>query len=389
GGVVGLTTALLLAFADLSLTITLIDSQPPQATWQEGSIPPWDIRTSAITRFTQRIWQDVGVWPLMAERRIAPYSNMLVCDAGGFGELHFTAAEIGEPDLGHIIENSVLLSSLWTAVQQQEAITLMVPTQLNRIEQSTNGKVLLTDKNGDIVSTQLLIGADGANSWVRQQLDIVCDKKSYKQAAVIATVATEKTHDFIAWQRFLTKGPLAFLPLSDAKAASIVWTQSIEEAPQFCAQTKEQQALALKKASDGRFGEVRCLNTPRYFPLTRQHVRQYVKPGIALVGDAAHVMHPLAGQGVNVGIKDAWVLTEEIKRMLTLSRQPLGNYWALRRYERHRRAEVTEMLGLVGGLNTLFKSSSSLVRTLRSVGMSCVNDTAFLKSWLMKQALGV
>jgi 2-octaprenylphenol hydroxylase len=265
----------------------------------------------------------------------------------------------------------------------------MAPTLLGHIEYGSDDAILVTDVTGNVLSTQLLIGADGPNSWVRNQLDITCDKTPYGQAAVITTVRTERAHNFIAWQRFLPTGPLAFLPLPDPYFSSIVWTQALEEAPRWCEGTCEQQAAALAHASDYAFGKIEGLQAPKYFPLIRQHVRQYVKPCVALVGDAAHVMHPLAGQGVNVGIKDAWVLVGEIKRMITVSRQPLGNYWALRRYERHRRAEVTEMLGLVGGLNTLFKSDSSLVRSLRSFGMEGINNSSLAKSWLMKQALGV
>lgn len=390
GGIVGLTAALLLAAADLSLDIVIIDTKLPNAVWKkDNETPDWDIRTSAVTRFTQEIWESLGVWSACQKKRMAAYSQMAVYDSAGFGALHFSASEIGEPNLGHIIENKVISTSLWAAVLENSAITVMTPTVLSAIETQDDDTVLITDAMGNTLSTALLIGADGSNSWVRDQAGIYCDKAPYGQAAIVTTVRTERTHDFIAWQRFLPTGPLAFLPLADPHLSSIVWTQPIDKAPHFCDQPREQQEQALGYASDYFFGKVACLRAPKYFPLIRQHVRQYVKSGIALVGDAAHVMHPLAGQGVNVGIKDAFVLVEEIKRMLTVSRQPIGNYWALRRYERHRRAEVSEMLGLVGGLNTLFKSSSSIIRGLRSFGLERINKSTLAKNWLMKQALGI
>lgn len=393
GGVVGLTMALLLAAPDLSLRVTVIDAKSPNIAWQQNNTAPdWDIRTSAITRFTQQIWTSLGVWSSCQEKRMAAYSTMAVHDAAGFGSLYFDAAEIGEPNLGHIIENNVILTSLWAAVLKNPAITVRAPMQLASIETKEldqEGKITLHDVNGVALSAALLIGADGPNSWVRNQLDMICDKTPYGQAAVITTVHTERPHNFVAWQRFLPTGPLAFLPLPNPHLSSIVWTKPIAEAPAWCEQIRETQAADLAYASDYHFGKVDCLQTPKFFPLIKQHVRQYVKPGVALVGDAAHVMHPLAGQGVNVGIKDAFVLAEEIRRMVTVSRQPIGNYWALRRYERHRRAEVTEMLGLVGGLNTLFKSDSSFIRSMRSFGLERINKNSFVKSWLMKQALGV
>jgi 2-octaprenylphenol hydroxylase len=390
-GVVGLTTALLLAAEDLDLNITLIDAKTPNTIWNndKGDVPDWDIRTSAITRFTQQIWVSLGVWSRIQKKRLTAYADMAVQDAAGFGALSFSAAEIGEPNLGHIIENKVILTSLWETVLKNAAITVKAPLCLSRIEQGKDARFLIKDNGEQVFSTKLLIAADGPNSWVREQLGIRCDKTPYGQAAIITTVKTERPHNCVAWQRFLPTGPLAFLPLSDPQVSSIVWTQPIEKAPVWCEQSPEEQATTLAHASDYFFGKVTCLNKPRYFPLLKQHVREYVKPGLALVGDAAHVMHPLAGQGVNVGIKDAFVLTEEICRTIKTCRQPIGDYWALRRYERHRRAEVTEMLGLVGGLNTLFKSDLSLIRMVRSLGINHLNQNKWVKNWLMQQALGI
>jgi len=384
GGMVGLTAALLLADPALSLSIAVIDAKGPDVNW--GMTASWDIRTSAITRCTEQLWQSVGAWQLMQAKRVAAYPKMTVLDGAGFGVLNFDAADIGEPNLGHIVENHVILTSLWEQVLKNPQIIVHAPE--NCLDISWIPRLNRGMTNGGPISCSLLIGADGPRSWVREQLGIACDKMSYRQAAVITTVKSTKPHNYTAWQRFLPTGPLAFLPLSDPYTSAIVWTQPLADAPVFCAKTIDEQTTLLNHASDFAFGETQLLHTPAFFPLTRQHTRHYVKPGAALMGDAAHVMHPLAGQGVNVGIKDAAVLTEILRHARLTTGRPLGDYWTLRRYERARRAEVNDMLHLVGGLNDLFGASSSFIRTLRSVGLNQVNKTRFAKQWLMQQALG-
>ncbi len=381
-GMVGATLACGLAEEAEQLKIAVIDAITPKFDWDEKS---YDMRVSAITRSSQQLFKNIGVWEYILEQRLTPYQEMFVWDEGSQGELHFDSADMGEHDLGHIIENRVIVKALHQRIKAFSQIELLCPARLEKIDFHADKTVLMLDDQSEL-SASLVIAADGTRSWIRQQADIAVKGWDFDQAALVTTVKTEKHHQNTAWQRFLNTGPLAFLPLTDG-FSSIVWSTSPDEAKRLTEISKDDFARELEQAFAGKLGKIVSVAKRAVFPLRLFETLHYVKPRLALVGDAAHTIHPLAGQGVNLGLADVDSLIEVIVDALN-SKKDIGDFKVLRRFERWRRAENRSMLMAMDGLKRLFGSEISVVKDIRGIGLNNINKLTVVKNIIMQQAMG-
>ena len=382
-GMVGATLACGLAEEAGQLSIAVIDANSPNFDWDKDS---YDMRVSAITRASQTIFKNIGVWEKIVEQRVSPYRDMFVWDAGTKGEIHFDSADMGETDLGHIIENRVIVKALHQRIEELPQIELLCPAKLEYIEFNTEQSELRLDDQTQL-SANLIVAADGTRSWVRQQADIAVKGWDFDQAALVTTVKTEKYHQDTAWQRFLNTGPLAFLPLTDGYS-SIVWSTSPDEAKRLTEISEAEFALELEHAFESKLGKVESVAGRAVFPLRLFETLNYVKPRLALVGDAAHTIHPLAGQGVNLGLADVASLIEVVVEAIN-DKKDIGDFKVLRRYERWRRADNRSMLVAMDGLKRLFGSEVSLIKDLRNAGLNITNQLTPIKNLIMRQAMGV
>ena len=382
GGIVGLTSANLLA--KLGLSVALIEAKPPILEWNEQQ---YDFRCSAISRSSQKIFQQIEIWDEIITNRISPYRQMVVWDKEGFGEITFDAKEVTEPDLGHIIENRVMIKALWTHALKKPNVKIISPA-IAKTFQSEKDHVVIVLEHQHHLQAKLVIGADGAQSWIRQAAGIKVMQEDYHQSALVATVQSELPHQEIAWQRFLPDGPLAFLPLTPPDTSSIVWTSSSEEAKELIALDDEQFCKTLAHAFDYRLGKIFRTSDRKHFPLHGLHAKQYVLDRVVIIGDAAHVIHPLAGQGLNLGLNDAITLSD----ILSKAQQgdyDIGHYLVLRKYERARKGNVFSTMMAMTFLKNLFGSTNSNVSILRSVALNCVNQNQFLKKKIISEAMGI
>jgi len=383
---VGATLACGLAEEAEQLKIAVIDAFEPRLEWDKDS---YDMRVSAITRASQKLFKRIGAWEKIVAQRVSPYYEMFVWDAAspaGSGELHFDSADMGETDLGHIIENRIIVKSLHQRMQELPQIGLYCPAKLQSIE-FTQDNVHLCMEDKTELTANLVVGADGTRSWIRQQADIAVKGWDFDQAALVTTVKTEKYHQDTAWQRFLPTGPLAFLPLTEGYS-SIVWSTLPEEAQRLTQIPEADFATELEQAFESKLGKIESVAGRAVFPLRLFETMHYVKPRLALVGDAAHTIHPLAGQGVNLGLSDVASLISVVVDALN-DKKDIGELKVLRRYERWRRADNRSMLVAMDGLKRLFGSEVSLVKDLRNLGLNLTNKLTPLKNLIMQQAMGI
>ncbi|MGA7978662.1 MAG: UbiH/UbiF/VisC/COQ6 family ubiquinone biosynthesis hydroxylase [Chromatiaceae bacterium] len=381
GGMVG--AALACACAGKGWRIAVIEPREPERSWPVGEV---DLRVSALNRASQRILARLGVWGRILELGACPYREMHVWDAVGRGSIHFDSADLGEPDLGHIVENRVIQLALWERLEQSADVTLLCPAAVGELVLGPEA-ALLHLRDDRRVSTALLVGADGRDSLVRDRAGIAVRGWAYDQQAIVANVGVEHWHQETAWQRFLPTGPLAFLPLLDGRCA-VVWSAAGSRAQELLRLDEAGFRVALEEAFEHRLGAIRAVGPRASFPLRLQHAEHYVLPRLALVGDAAHAVHPLAGQGVNLGLMDAAELTAALEAARVRERD-LGGLWALRRYERARRGENTLMLAAMDGIKRLFSNRILPVAAARSAGLAFVDRMAPAKHLFMRQALGL
>ena len=385
GGMVGLCLAALIArderLADWRVALVEpADPRPPAA----GTV---DLRVSALSRASQRILAAAQAWDAIDAHACA-YSDMVVWDAASSATrpdaLRFSAAETGEPNLGHIAEN---LRVQW-ALQQSPLTRGITPlrTGLVAVEYGEEvQKVSLAD--GRTLSCGLVIGADGGNSPTREQAGISRAGWKYDHTAVVAHLRTAQPHRDTAWQRFLPTGPIAFLPLRDGRV-SLVWSTSHEEAAELLKLEPAEFSQRVTSASDRVLGEATLDSGRAGFPLALWHAREYVRPGLVLVGDAAHTIHPLAGQGVNLGFLDCASLVQVLGDAVAAGEEHTG-LRVLRRYERWRRSENALVLGVCDGLKNLFGEKGMAVAAARRLGMQVVGSQPLLRRALVQRALGL
>lgn len=379
GGMVG--AALACALTDVGFRVLLVEQRYPSEDWPAGEI---DLRVSAITRASSNLFRHLQAWDAMQRRRVTPYQEMRVWELEG-EELHFSAAELGEPELGHIIENRVIQRALWDRLETQQ-VQLACPDRVAEVDFGARGASVRL-QSGRRVEAALLVAADGAGSPLRAMAGIAVRGWGYRQTAVVATVRPQSGHASTAWQRFLPDGPLALLPI-DADRFSIVWSTRPEHAAELVAMPAEEFSAALTAASQDRCGHLELVSERAGFPLRLQHAVQYVRPGLALAGDAAHLIHPLAGQGVNLGLLDIAALTEVLQQGRA-DRRPLGDLTVLRRYERARRGDNLRVQLAMDGIKRLFGTGFGPLPALRSFGMGVLNHSAPLKRQMVRVAMGL
>jgi 2-polyprenylphenol 6-hydroxylase len=347
----------------------------------------WDLRVFALSRASERLLRLCGVWERLPADRICAYERMCVWDesgsAQGSGSLSFDCAELGEPDLGSIVEGRVLQSECLQAARAAGAV--VIESGIESVSCGALGvEITLTD--GRQLRASLLLGADGVESRTRELLGIESAGHSYHQDALVAHVRTEKPHQRCAWQRFLRTGPLAFLPLPDGRS-SIVWSADRPEAERLAALDAQQFSAALTEASAAVLGRCELASPLARFPLRLQYASDYVRPRAALLGDAAHVIHPLAGQGLNLGLLDCAALAQVLGGAADAA--SLGDLKLLRRYERWRKSENLLAATAMDSLERLFSSSNTALMGLRSAGLNAVGRIPLLKREFARRALGL
>lgn len=393
GGMVGACVAALAAANRHcgDLRIAVLEAQPPTMPPAEAG-DDVDLRVSAISRASERILAEIGAWPLLPRQHLSSYDDMIVWDAAGkprgAGSIHFSASESGEPNLGYIVENRRVLWSIYDCAPFRNRVTLLRGELAGLEFENDHAAAILSD--GRRIEAALVIGSDGSASLSRKLAGIETAGWDYEQRAFVTHVRTEYPHARTAWQRFLPAGPIAFLPLADGRS-SIVWTTTPEHAERLVVDAPEQVAQELAAALDGTLGAVELAGPRGQFPLRLAHAKNYCRERFVLIGDAAHAIHPLAGQGVNLGFLDSAALIEVLAQELEagIRAQALGERRILRRYERWRKSENLLALGLVDGLNKLFGSRADLLSWARRAGLNAVDGSMLAKRFLMGRAMGV
>jgi 2-polyprenylphenol 6-hydroxylase len=347
------------------------------------------LRVSALSTGSARLLSSLGAWDFVRDTRACAYDRMRVWDATGRPDgpsaLRFDAADFGVRELGFIVEN-VLVRSALAKVLDDSDVELRFETPIRDLQQS--GRRLAVVLDGDErIEPDLLIAADGAQSFVREHAGIATRETPYGQTALVTHLESREPHRNTAWQRFLRDGPLGMLPLADGRI-SVVWSTSRSNARRAMAASDEELGRILSEASDRVLGELVVAGPRGDFPLCARHAERYVAPGLALVGDAAHAVHPLAGQGANLGLRDASRLAEVVDAALRDGQHP-GDLPVLRRYARARRGENALMMHFLTGLNRLFATDSALVGQIRAVGMRAFNHSGPIRAQAVAIALGM
>ena len=379
GGLVGASLALALKESDLK--IALVEPRLPPSLPDDDS---WDARIYAISPGSARFLQDCGVWQTLDETRLTPVYEMAVFGDDPAARLDFSAYDIGSAELAFIAENRQLQNAVWNALaRQKKHIRIYCPLQCAGITWTdSQAEILLTD--GNIVQAALVVGADGLNSWVREQAAIEISRHSYQQTGVVANFKVEHHHRNVAYQWFRRDGVLALLPLPDAMV-SMVWSANDERAETLLGLSATELCREVAKASFRTLGDMQLVTQPAAFPLNFLRVKRLVQPRLALIGDAAHGIHPLAGQGVNLGLRDARELATILADRGMQS--DCGDFFLLRRYERARKEDIFAMEMATDGLHKLFQNANPTLVRWRNMGLEITNQLPFIKNTLMQHAL--
>ncbi|AQM18796.1 MULTISPECIES: FAD-dependent 2-octaprenylphenol hydroxylase [Vibrio] len=381
GGMVGLALAAALKHSELRIAV--IEGRVPSLELAE--LP--DVRVSALSRSSEIMLRNLGAWQGIISRRAAPYSAMEVWERDSFARIEFSANQMTQPDLGHIVENRVIQLALLEQVQKQANVTLFMPAQCQSLAVGES-EAWLTLDNGQSLTAKLIVGADGANSWVRQQQDIPLTHWDYGHSALVANVRTVEPHQSTARQVFTPQGPLAFLPMSDPHMSSIVWSTEPNRAQRLLSLSELEFNKILTAEFDHRLGLCEVVGERAAFPLKMRYARDFALQRIALVGDAAHTIHPLAGQGVNLGLLDAASLAQELLALWHQG-EDIGLLKNLRGYERWRKTEAAKMIAAMQGFKDLFEGDNPAKKLIRGIGMQLAGQLPGAKDEIMKRALGL
>jgi len=393
-GIVGTALACKLAQDNPTLKIVVVEA----ATFKPNyTATEFDARVVALTIASQQLLQDIGAWPSIISNRFCPYTHMHVWDGTGTGSIDFDCREVGESALGSIVENSVIVEALLQQLKLQQLdntnVKLMCPAKVSAINlPSANELALVILKDGTSLRAKLIIATDGAQSPIRHMAHLETREWEYGHTAIISTVQTEKSHQYTARQCFTEHGPLAFLPLEtnegNTNVCSIVWSAETAFAQQLLALNEADFSDALGRAFEHRLGAIKHITQRYSFPLMQRHCKHYFKPGVVVAGDAAHTIHPLAGQGVNLGLQDVVALADEIHRAMERNFS-LADISILERYQRRRKGPNLAMMGVMEGFKQLFAQDSLPLRWLRNMGMRQLDKTHLIKSKVIKEAMGL
>lgn len=384
------------ALSGKGLSIGLLEARSLPESWPTlaPGVTGFDSRVSALTPLTRQFLESLGVWRAIGTARACPYAHMHVWDAEGTGSIDFDAGEVDAECLGTIVENRVVVAALLERIRQCPDVTLLDGKRVEACrvhEQLVQAPVEVRVDSSEKFSANLLVAADGALSPLREMLGFSTREWDYGHSAIVSTVELEYSHQRTAWQRFLSTGPLALLPLDDGTGAnlcSIVWSLETDVAEQKMALGDDAFLADLARAFEFRLGEVLASSERFCFPLRQRHAVDYIRPGVALVGDAAHTIHPLAGQGINLGFADVVALASVLEQAHHRS-QPLGDLEVLSRFQRQRKGDNLLMMAAMEGFKRLFAGRSLPLRWLRNTGMSGVDRLGLVKRQLMAHAMGL
>ncbi len=398
GGIAGSALACALDNKNLSVLLIEAHSLAPQPDISY-SVTSFDPRVSALTAASESFLNELSVWNTIMAQRAGKFNAMHVFDGEGTGHIEFTADDIHEERLGHIVENSHVVYALQQRLSFSANVKLLENTQISHISKNESGYRIecessVNDKSqsSSMIEATLLVGADGANSFVRHECGFTTREWSYEHHAVVCTVETAGSHQQTAWQSFTQFGPLAFLPLASEadknNFSSIVWSLEPEEADRVLSLDDAQMMLELTRAIEQKCGKVIDISKRFSFPLRQRHAVCYAKPSVVLVGDAAHTIHPLAGQGINLGLKDVKALSEEIIKAVD-THLAINDEAVLKRYERRRKGDNLAMMAVMEGFKRIYGRKDLLSKFVRNRGMDSVNRAIPLKKRIIKQAMGL
>ena len=380
-GVVGLTLANLLA-QNNALKITLIEAKPLDFSWDTVD---YDLRCSAITHASQNVFKHLGIWEQIIAERSGVYDRMQVWSHQDNSVLNFSASDVSATELGHIIENRVLQRALWDKVKGSSNVNI-VYGETTKIEASKDTNHLyLADL---CIHSKLIIGADGANSWLRRVARLGEYTWDYTQTALVATIRSKLPHHRTARQCFTLDGPLAFLPLEDSNLCSIVWSANPEKIAHLMQCNEQEFCRLLAVDFEHKLGVLELCGKRACFPLRMLHAKKYIAERIVLIGDAVHVVHPLAGQGMNLGIMDAAALAEVINQAC-IDNKDIGKTAVLRKYERWRKGHNLSVIAITDAIKRGFEIQNSLFQYLRGYGMRLTNEFGFGRQLMISIAMGL
>ncbi|TCS64834.1 2-octaprenyl-6-methoxyphenyl hydroxylase [Varunaivibrio sulfuroxidans] len=384
GGLVGATLAIALAGA--GITVALVDRENPAAVLRAQ----FDGRCSAIAQASQQVLRGLGVWENIASEA-APIEQIRVSDGGSLFFLHYDCAEIGDDPLGFMVENRVMRKALQLRLEDESGVAYFAPDGIDTLAR-TPGLVRARLESGREIQARLVAGCEGRRSPTREAAGIALTRWSYRQTAIVCTVEHERSHNFIAHEHFLPAGPFAILPLLGTKEkpgrrSSLVWTERADIAPAMMALNDADFLAELSKRFGDFLGELRVVGPRFSYPLSLQYAQRSVDRRLVLVGDASHGMHPIAGQGLNMGLRDVAVLSELLVDAARLGLD-LGDAALLERYERARRFDNHVMLAMTDVLNRLFSNDFTPLRLARDLGLGAVNKMPGVKKFFMRDAMG-
>lgn len=387
-GIIGLAQALYLLKNELNVTI--IDKALHFDTEIKFDLSTYDTRVLALTPQTRDFLHELGVWDDIQNKRSCPYLDMIVWDGKGTSKIAFDAAALQIEALGYIVEQSVILKALLTKAKEycHTGQLKWFTQETSELLRDNPDKIGIKISDGSVIYSTLLIGADGADSWLRKQAQLPVSSRSYQQSAIVATIQCQQHHQHTAYQRFSEEGPLALLPLADLNKVSIVWTQTTQTSESLLALSETEFNRRLTLFSENVLGELSLVGTRKSFALKSLQAKSYGSDRVVLIGDSAHVIHPLAGLGANLGFQDVISLSALLLKQFQ-AKKDLGSNHLIQRYYRERIGKNEAVRLSMTALNKLFSHQHPMVKLLRNWGLNKTNHFTFLKNWFAKQAMGI